>query len=123
MTLNVLLQGAAATAAGNYVNTAKIVAAVTQTDHTALIVGIFQVAVTSSLVYWVYKTMTKQIEFLTQRIELQGKEIDTLKASENKWFRKYHILANLISKKRCKPNDCTIYQAYNDHLEKEGESI
>ena len=76
----------------------------------------------------VYNVLSKVIDQLridvdngeNARLVLQ-KDIDRLKASENKWFRRSHALGNLILKNSCKGSECKVLIAYNDFLEKDGE--
>ena len=76
-----------------------------------------------SLTYWVYKVFNSIVKDLKEQVSNLKKDVDVLKKSENRWFRKYHVLSNIIARRGCRKTDCPILLAYNDFNEKEGETV
>ena len=86
------------------------------------------------LTYWVYTVLKAVMSADRERfndykkeneakiIKLEAK-IKELEKSENKWFRKYHMLSNMILKRSCKNKECAVLEAYNSFIEKEGEIV
>lgn len=91
-------------------------------DWTAILSTAVPTAISLGLTAWVYKVMNSMIIDLKEQIKTLKGDVDILKASENKWFRKYHIISSLIAKKKCKL-ECPIQQEYIDWVAKEGEAI
>jgi len=79
-------------------------------DYTAIVTtagSVSSVLLSLGLSYWIFKVLSKIIEqqnkdFNNYKLETEkkmssmSKEIETLKKSENKWFRKYHLVSNII---------------------------
>ena len=75
------------------------------------------------LTYWVYKVFNNIVKELKDQIKDLKLDVENLKKSENRWFRKYHVLSNIIARRGCQQKDCPIALAYNDFNEKEGETV
>lgn len=92
-------------------------------DWTAILTTAIPTVISLGLTMWVYKVLNAIIIDLKEQVKTLKEDVAKLKESENKWFRKYHILAGFISRKRCANEDCQIHQAYVDYVSKEGEAI
>lgn len=98
---------------------------VKQFDTTAIITSIVQTGIFSFLVFWIFKVFSKMNASLKQEVEKLKQEVEKLKESENKWFRKYHRLANIITRRKCVSpvGECAIMNEYMNFIEKEGETV
>lgn len=103
------------------VTTTELLKQTQEYDLTAIMAQIFQTGIFSFLVTWIYKMFSKMNTSLKEEVAELRLEVIKLKESENKWFKKYHILSNIIVRKSCRNKDCLVMQAYNEHLEKDGE--
>lgn len=107
-----------------------------QVDYTALFTGVVQIFVTSGLVFWVYKVKDKQYEILSKYYEKKftdaaddiatlKREVADLKLSENKWFKNFWALYNIIqSGSSCvSVRNCKIKKAFDAYNEKDGSVV
>ena len=105
-------------------------------DFTALIMGIIQITVTLGLITWIYKVLTHQYKIqkefyetkfkdLQNQLDASKTEIDNLKKSENRWFKKVYKLYNILSLTHsCSHNEtCKVKKQFELFNEKEGEIV
>ena len=86
---------------------------------------LIQLLVTAGITGWVYKVLKTSfgntIDDLRKQIEALKLEIEKLKESENKWYKKYHKLLLVYEKNYCKSKDCKVHNEVQKHLSEEGE--
>lgn len=71
--------------------------------------------------YWIYKVLGRMIDELKIKNEELKKEVEEIKASEIKWFKKYHAVVSIILKHRRDRDgsDCKVYKEYLKYIEEE----
>jgi len=69
---------------------------------------------------WVYNVLNRIIQELRARVLELEAQIRELKASENRWYKKYNSLLAIYNKTICK-DDCPLRKEVVEYLAKEGE--
>lgn len=73
--------------------------------------------------YWIYKVLNRMIEELRAKNAELHAEIQEIKASEIRWFKKYHAVVSIILKHRRDKDgsDCKVYKEYLKYIEGEDD--
>ena len=79
-----------------------------------------QLIIPLGLTLWVYNVLNRIIQELRARVLELEAQIKDLKASENRWYKKYNSLLSIINKPVCK-EDCPLRKEVTEYLSKEGE--
>ena len=79
-----------------------------------------QLIIPLGLTLWVYNVLNRIIQELRSRVLELESQIKDLKASENRWYKKYNSLLSIINKPICK-DDCPLRKEVTEYLAKEGE--
>ena len=79
-----------------------------------------QLIIPLGLTLWVYNVLNRIIQELRARVLELEAQIKDLKASENRWYKKYNSLLSIINKPICK-DDCPLRKEVTEYLSKEGE--
>ena len=81
-----------------------------------------QLIIPLGLTLWVYNVLNRIIQELRSRVLELESQIKDLKASENRWYKKYNSLLAIYNKKTCK-DDCPLRREVVEYLSKEGENV
>ena len=87
---------------------------------TELLSTLAQLIIPLGLTLWVYNVLNRIIQELRSRVLELEAQIKDLKASENRWYKKYNSLLSIINKPICK-EDCPLRKEVTEYLAKEGE--
>ena len=87
---------------------------------TELLSTLAQLIIPLGLTLWVYNVLNRIIQELRARVLELDAQIKDLKASENRWYKKYNSLLSIINKPVCK-EDCPLRKEVTEYLSKEGE--
>ena len=87
---------------------------------TELLSTIAQLIIPLGLTLWVYNVLNRIIQELRARVLELETQIKDLKASENRWYKKYNSLLSILNKSTCKEN-CPLRKEVTEYLSKEGE--
>ena len=87
---------------------------------TELLSTLAQLIIPLGLTLWVYNVLNRIIQELRARVLELEAQIKDLKASENRWYKKYNSLLSIINKPVCK-EDCPLRKEVIEYLSKEGE--
>ena len=87
---------------------------------TELLSTLAQLIISLGLTLWVYNVLNRIIQELRARVLELEAQIKDLKASENRWYKKYNSLLSIINKPICK-EDCPLRKEVTEYLSKEGE--
>ena len=87
---------------------------------TELLSTLAQLIIPLGLTLWVYNVLNRIIQELRARVLELEEQIKDLKASENRWYKKYNTLLSIINKPICK-EDCPLRKEVTEYLSKEGE--
>ena len=87
---------------------------------TELLSTLAQLIIPLGLTLWVYNVLNRIIQELRARVLELEAQIKDLKASENRWYKKYNSLLSIINKPICK-DDCPLRKEVTEFLAKEGE--
>ena len=87
---------------------------------TELLSTLAQLIIPLGLTLWVYNVLNRIIQELRARVLELEAQIKDLKASENRWYKKYNSLLSIINKPICK-EDCPLRKEVTEYLAKEGE--
>ena len=87
---------------------------------TELLSTLAQLIIPLGLTLWVYNVLNRIIQELRARVLELEDQIKDLKASENRWYKKYNSLLSIINKPVCK-EDCPLRKEVTEYLSKEGE--
>ena len=87
---------------------------------TELLSTLAQLIIPLGLTLWVYNVLNRIIQELRARVLELEAQIKDLKASENRWYKKYNSLLSIINKPICK-DDCPLRKEVVEYLSKEGE--
>ena len=87
---------------------------------TELLSTLAQLIIPLGLTLWVYNVLNRIIQELRARVLELESQIKDLKASENRWYKKYNSLLSIINKPVCK-DDCPLRKEVTEYLSKEGE--
>ena len=87
---------------------------------TELLATLAQLIIPLGLTLWVYNVLNRIIQELRARVLELEAQIRDLKASENRWYKKYNNLLSIFNKTACK-DDCTLRREVVEYLAKEGE--
>ena len=79
-----------------------------------------QLIIPLGLTLWVYNVLNRIIQELRARVLELEAQIKDLKASENRWYKKYNSLLSIINKPICK-DDCPLRKEVTEYLAKDGE--
>ena len=79
-----------------------------------------QLIIPLGLTLWVYNVLNRIIQELRARVLELEAQIRDLKASENRWYKKYNNLLSIFNKTVCKDN-CPLKKEIVEYLAKEGE--
>ena len=79
-----------------------------------------QLIIPLGLTLWVYNVLNRIIQELRARVLELEAQIKDLKASENRWYKKYNSLLSILNKSTCK-EDCPLRKEVTEYLSKEGE--
>ena len=79
-----------------------------------------QLIIPLGLTLWVYNVLNRIIQELRERVLELEAQIRDLKASENRWYKKYNSLLSILNKSTCK-EDCPLRKEVTEYLSKEGE--
>ena len=74
---------------------------------TELLSTLAQLIIPLGLTLWVYNVLNRIIQELRARVLELEAQIKDLKASENRWYKKYNSLLSIINKPVCK-EDCPL---------------
>ncbi len=88
---------------------------------TELLTTLAQLIIPLGLTLWVYNVLNRIIQELRTRVLELEEQIKDLKASENRWYKKYNNLLSIFNKMTCK-DDCPLRREVTEYLAKEGES-
>ena len=80
-----------------------------------------QLIIPLGLTLWVYNVLNRIIQELRERVLELEAQIKELKASENRWYKKYNSLLSILNKTVCR-DDCPLRKEVVDYLSKEGEN-
>jgi len=89
---------------------------------TELLSTLAQLIIPLGLTLWVYNVLNRIIQELRSRVLELEAQIKDLKASENRWYKKYNSLLSIINKPICK-EDCPLRKEVTEYLSKEGENV
>ena len=87
---------------------------------TELLTTLAQLIIPLGLTLWVYNVLNRIIQELRARVVELEAQIRDLKASENRWYKKYNSLLSIFNKTICK-DDCPLRREVVEYLSKEGE--
>lgn len=87
---------------------------------TELLSTLAQLIIPLGLTLWVYNVLNRIIQELRARVLELEAQIRDLKASENRWYKKYNSLLSILNKTTCK-DDCPLRKGVVDYLAQEGE--
>ena len=87
---------------------------------TELLSTLAQLIIPLGLTLWVYNVLNRIIQELRARVLELEAQIKDLKASENRWYKKYNSLLSIINKTTCK-DDCPLKKEVTGYLAKDGE--
>ena len=87
---------------------------------TELLATLAQLIIPLGLTLWVYNVLNRIIQELRARVLELEAQIRDLKASENRWYKKYNSLLSIFNKTVCK-DDCPLRCEVVEYLAKEGE--
>ena len=87
---------------------------------TELLTTLAQLIIPLGLTLWVYNVLNRIIQELRARVLELEAQIRELKASENRWYKKYNSLLSIFNKAVCK-DDCPLKKEIVEYLAKEGE--
>ena len=87
---------------------------------TELLTTLAQLIIPLGLTLWVYNVLNRIIQELRARVLELEAQIKDLKASENRWYKKYNYLLSIFNKAACK-DDCPLRSEVVEYLAKEGE--
>ena len=87
-----------------------------------LLTTLAQLIIPLGLTLWVYNVLNRIIQELRSRVLELESQIKDLKASENRWYKKYNSLLAIYNKKTCK-DDCPLRREVVEYLSKEGENV
>ena len=87
---------------------------------TELLSTLAQLIIPLGLTLWVYNVLNRIIRELRARVLELEAQIKDLKASENRWYKKYNSLLPIINKPVCK-EACPLRKEVTEYLSKEGE--
>ena len=87
---------------------------------TELLSTLAQLIIPLGLTLWVYNVLNRIIQELRARVLELETQIKDLKASENRWYKKYNSLLSILNKSTCKDN-CPLRKEVTEYLSKEGE--
>ena len=87
---------------------------------TELLTALAQLIIPLGLTLWVYNVLNRIIQELRARVLELEAQIRDLKASENRWYKKYNSLLSIFNKTICK-DDCPLRREVVEYLSKEGE--
>ena len=79
-----------------------------------------QLIIPLGLTLWVYNVLNRIIQELRARVLELETQIRDLKASENRWYKKYNSLLSILNKSTCK-EDCPLRKEVTEYLAKDGE--
>ena len=79
-----------------------------------------QLIIPLGLTLWVYNVLNRIIQELRARVLELEAQIKDLKASENRWYKKYNNLLSIFNKTACEDN-CPLRREVVEYLAKEGE--
>ena len=79
-----------------------------------------QLIIPLGLTLWVYNVLNRIIQELRERVLELEAQIRDLKASENRWYKKYNSLLSILNKSTCK-EDCPLRKEVVEYLAIEGE--
>ena len=85
-----------------------------------LLTTLAQLIIPLGLTLWVYNVLNRIIQELRARVLELEAQIRDLKASENRWYKKYNSLLSIFNKTVCK-DDCPLRCEVVEYLAKEGE--
>ena len=85
-----------------------------------LLTTLAQLIIPLGLTLWVYNVLNRIIQELRARVLELEAQIKDLKASENRWYKKYNSLLSIFNKTACKDN-CPLKKEIVEYLAKEGE--
>jgi predicted transcriptional regulator len=87
---------------------------------TELLTTLAQLIISLGLTLWVYNVLNRIIQELRARVLELEAQIKELKASENRWYKKYNNLLSIFNKTVCK-DDCPLKKEIVEYLAKDGE--
>ena len=87
---------------------------------TELLSTLAQLIIPLGLTLWVYNVLNRIIQELRERVLELEAQIRDLKASENRWYKKYNSLLSILNKSTCK-EDCPLRKEVTEYLAIEGE--
>lgn len=87
---------------------------------TELLSTLAQLIIPLGLTLWVYNVLNRIIQELRARVLELEEQIKDLKASENRWYKKYNNLLSILNKTVCR-DDCPLRKEVTEYLAKEGE--
>ena len=87
---------------------------------TELLSTLAQLIISLGLTLWVYNVLNRIIQELRARVLELEAQIKELKASENRWYKKYNSLLSIFNKTVCK-DDCPLKKEIVEYLAKDGE--
>jgi len=87
---------------------------------TELLSTLAQLIISLGLTLWVYNVLNRIIQELRARVLELEAQIRELKASENRWYKKYNSLLSIFNKTTCK-DDCPLKKEIVEYLAKDGE--
>ena len=87
---------------------------------TELLTTLAQLIIPLGLTLWVYNVLNRIIQELRARVLELEAQIRDLKASENRWYKKYNSLLSIFNKTICK-DDCPLRREVVEYLSKDGE--
>ena len=87
---------------------------------TELLSTLAQLIIPLGLTLWVYNVLNRIIQELRARVLELETQIKDLKASENRWYKKYNSLLSILNKSTCK-EDCPLRKEVTEYLSIEGE--
>ena len=85
-----------------------------------LLTTLAQLIIPLGLTLWVYNVLNRIIQELRARVLELEAQIRELKASENRWYKKYNSLLSIFNKTVCK-DDCPLKKEIVEYLAKDGE--
>ena len=85
-----------------------------------LLSNLAQLIIPLGLTLWVYNVLNRIIQELRARVLELEEQIKNLKASENRWYKKYNNLLSILNKTACR-DDCPLRKEVTEYLSKEGE--
>lgn len=94
-------------------------------ELSTIVTPIATIIVNIGISYWIYTVLSKMISELKDRNDKLTREIEKIKASEIKWFKKYHAVVSIILKHRrdISGEDAIIYKEYLKYVEDEDKDV